>query len=224
VATFALVHGAWHGGWAWDMLAQELAARGHRVRAPDLPCDDPDAGVVDYAAVVHEDLDGEPDAIVVGHSLAGLTVPLVPAGRHVYLCAFVPQPGRSLVDRGPEVFGPGFAATVLRDKLKRSYWPDLDAAAHDLQYPAQHAGLAARLRPQGRRPSIEPSTIDTLPGTPCTYVVCVLDAAITPESQRRMATLELGVEPVEVDSGHSPMLSCPRELAEILDGLARADA
>ena len=221
MATVALVHGAWHGGWAWDLLAAELAARGHRVLAPDLPCEDPDAGVADYAAVVRETLDGELDAIVVGHSLAGLTIPLVPAVRHVYLSAFVPQPGRALVDRGPDAFGPGFGATLLRDERERSYWPDLDAAAQDLQYPPQYAALAARLRRQGRRPSVEPSTIDTLPDTPRTYIACALDGAIAPECQRRMADLELGVKLIEIHSGHSPMLTRPRELAEILDELAR---
>src|ERR1700757_4131443 len=44
MATFALVHGAWHGGWAWDPLAAELQARGHDVLAPDLPCEDVAAG------------------------------------------------------------------------------------------------------------------------------------------------------------------------------------
>ena len=44
MTTFALVHGAWHGGWAWDTLAPELAARGHHVLAADLPCEDVDAG------------------------------------------------------------------------------------------------------------------------------------------------------------------------------------
>jgi hypothetical protein len=37
VTTFALVHGAWHGGWAFGALAGELEARGHTAVAPDLP-------------------------------------------------------------------------------------------------------------------------------------------------------------------------------------------
>ena len=57
----------------------ELEARGHRVVAPDLPCEDVDAGIAEYAGVVIEALDGSDDAIVVGHSLGGMTIPLVPA-------------------------------------------------------------------------------------------------------------------------------------------------
>ena len=71
-------HGAWHGTWAWDLLRPELEAREHRMLAPDLPCEDPDAGVAEHAAVVRESLDGARDAIVVGHSLGATTIPLMP--------------------------------------------------------------------------------------------------------------------------------------------------
>ena len=88
---FALVHGAWHGGWAWNEVVAELEARGHRAVAPDLPCEDVDAGAGDYAQVVVDALGGERNAIVVGHSLGGVTIPLVSARMHVYLSAFVPS-------------------------------------------------------------------------------------------------------------------------------------
>jgi len=35
--TFVLVHGAWHGGWAWQPVASRLRAAGHRVWAPTCP-------------------------------------------------------------------------------------------------------------------------------------------------------------------------------------------
>ena len=44
MTTFALVHGAWHGGWAFDPVAEHLRAAGHGVVAPDLPCEDQEAG------------------------------------------------------------------------------------------------------------------------------------------------------------------------------------
>ena len=96
-----------------------------------------------------------------------MTVPLVPARMHVYLCAYVPQPGRALIDRGSEAFGPEFADSAVRDELERSYWPDPTAAAHDLQYPAERATLTGRLRRQARKPSVEPSPLDALSDTPC---------------------------------------------------------
>ena len=204
MATFALVHGAWHGGWAWDLLRPELEARGHRVVAPDLPCEDIAAGVVEYAAVVH----GTDDAIVVGHSLGGLTIPLVPARLRVFLCALVP--GASTED----AFVPGFGDARVRDELGRSYYPDPADAARELQYPPEFAQLAARLRRQAPVDSASPVT------GPAAYVVCARDASIRPEWQHRVARDVLGVEPIELDAGHSPMLSHPRELADVLDALA----
>lgn len=34
MATFVLVHGAWHGGWCWSRVAEPLPAAGHRVYTP----------------------------------------------------------------------------------------------------------------------------------------------------------------------------------------------
>ena len=220
MATFAFVHGAWHGGWAWDLVRAELESRGHRVVAPDLPCEDVDAGVEEYAAVVRAALDGADDAIVVGHSLGGLTIPLVPARRHVFLCAYVPEPGRALLERGADAWGPGFADSAVRDEPERSYWPDLAAAARDLQYPPEAAGLTAKLRRQARKPASEPSPLAALPDAERTFVVCTSDYALPPEFQRRTAREELGVEPVELETGHSPMLTLPGELAALLDALS----
>ncbi len=81
VATYSLVHGAWHGGWAWDLVRAELETRGHTVHAPDLPCEDVGATAEDYAALV-------PSAdVVVGHSLGGYVIPHVAASTRVFLCA-----------------------------------------------------------------------------------------------------------------------------------------
>ncbi len=94
MATFAFVHGAWHGGWAWDLVRPELESRGHRVVAPDLPCEDVDAGVEEYAAAVRAALGGDEAAVVVGHSLGGLTSSRSCAARmHVFLCALVGRDG-----------------------------------------------------------------------------------------------------------------------------------
>jgi pimeloyl-ACP methyl ester carboxylesterase len=169
---------------------------------------------------VRDALGGEDDAIVVGHSLGGMTVPLVPARTLVYLCAYIPEPGRALADRSADAWAPDFAASTMRDELGRSYWPDLAAAAHDLQYPPEAAALTARLRPQGRKPSIEPSPLAAHPDVDTAFIVCANDTAVPPDFQRRQAREELGVEPIELASGHSPMLTHVRELADALTALA----
>jgi pimeloyl-ACP methyl ester carboxylesterase len=201
MATFSLVHGAWHGGWCWDPVRAELEARGHAVHTPDLPCEDVGAGVEEYAAAV-------PAAdIVVGHSLGGYTLPYVEAHTHVFLSALVGGTG------GANMFVPGFGEARVRDEVGRSYYPDPADAASDLQYPPAQAHLASRLRRQA------PLAADAVAVERPVYVVCARDGAVQPEWQRHLARDVLGVEPLELDSGHSPMLECPRELALLLEAL-----
>jgi pimeloyl-ACP methyl ester carboxylesterase len=201
MATFSLVHGAWHGGWCWDPLRAELEARGHAVQAPDLPCEDVAADVGDYAAAV-------PAAdFVVGHSLGGFTIPYAEAQTHVFVTALIGDTGWT------DVFVPGFGDERVRDELGRSYYPDPAVAARELQYPSEHAHLASRLRRQA------PFEADRVAVERPVYVVCARDAAIQPDWQRHLARDVLGVEPLELDSGHSPMLECPHELADLLDAL-----
>jgi pimeloyl-ACP methyl ester carboxylesterase len=100
--TVALVHGAYHGAWCWTHLMPELESRGLDVVAPDLPCDDPSAGLAEYASTVEAAIGDRDDVVLVGHSLGGMTIPLVAAHRPVrhmiFLCS-VPT-GRARPSRG----------------------------------------------------------------------------------------------------------------------------
>jgi pimeloyl-ACP methyl ester carboxylesterase len=204
MATFSLVHGAWGLGLQWDFVRSELEARGHTVHAPDMPCEDLGAGVDEYVAAV------PPCDIVVGHSLGGMTIPYVDARLHVYLCALVAVDDMQWSD----VFGEGFGAGRERDELGRSYYPDPAVAADEMQYPPEHAHLAELLRRQAPY-----ATEPRRPEQPA-YIACSRDAVIRPDWQRHAARDVLGVEPIELDAGHMPMLDRPGELAAILDGLA----
>jgi hypothetical protein len=74
---FALVHGAYHGAWCWDMLRTELKRDGHSTSAVDLPCEDPEAGAECYAELVVRAIPPGTAAVLVGHSPGGLTIPVV---------------------------------------------------------------------------------------------------------------------------------------------------
>jgi len=100
MSLFALVHGGAHGGWCWELLVPELEQRGHTTVAPDLPIEEDSAGAREYAQVVLDAIPADAeDVVVVGHSLGGLTIPLVaqarPVRHLVYLAAQVPAPGLS---------------------------------------------------------------------------------------------------------------------------------
>lgn len=229
---FALVHGAYHGAWCWDFLVPELERRGHRAVAVDLPISDPSAASSEYADTVVAALDGIDDPIVVGHSMGGVVIPLVaerrPVARLVFLAAMLPIPGKSVneqraaepidtpvelttsewTDRGNDVWmvGPNTATEL--------FFPDA---------PAQVAAWAAsQLRPQCYRVMSEPSPLRAWPTVDRTSIVCRDDLALNPDWARMAARDRLGVDPIEIDGSHSPFLTRPAELADILDEVARA--
>ena len=208
MARFVLVHGGWHGGWCFRRLAEELADRGHDVVAPDLPCEEVGLTPLDYARAVGR----QPDAIVVGHSLGGFTIPHIEARARVYLAA--PEPlARDEID---ECFVEGFGGTV-RDSLSRTYWPDADTAATRM-YPdcsrTQSDWAFAQLRRQAR---LEPAPAPFGKGD--VVIATLRDAAVDPGRQIRTARTH-GARVIELDSGHSPFFTQPDELADMLSSLA----
>lgn len=220
--TFALVHGGAHGAWCWERVVAALDARGHRAVAVDLPCEDEDAGAGEYAALVVDALAGaDGPVVVVGHSLGGLTTPLVAAARPVrglvFVAALLPVPGKSLRDQQqlePEMMFPYRGGRAgLRERFYATCSPeDADLAM-------------SRIREQALKPYVESTPLAAWPDVPSTYVVCELDRACNPEWARRAARERLGVEPVELaGTGHSPFLDRPNELAGLLVAHARATA
>ena len=163
--------------------------------------------VHDYAAVIAP----QPAAVVVGHSLGGLTIPLLAARIAVFLAALVP------VEHAFSMLDPEFGGT-LRDARGRSYWPDVETTRSRLYADLDEADAAfafARLR---RQAPVGPAT--GLPSGRVESIVVARDRAVRPEAQERLARETLRVEPHYLEAGHSPFLSHPRELADLLESLA----
>jgi pimeloyl-ACP methyl ester carboxylesterase len=222
MTAFALVHGGWHGGWCWQLVQAELASRGHSSVAPDLPITDPAAGAVSYADAVLAALPSD-EVVLVAHSLAGLVAPLVaaaaPVRRIVYLAAMLPEPGRSVDDRaraGQRMTRRGIGrGQAVHDDGSTSVRPD---AAVELFYPdsppERAAWAVARLRRQHWRVTAEPSPVPAEVATPVTYVLCTEDRIIDADWARAAVP-----GPVELPGDHSPFLSRPAELADLLVAL-----
>ena len=229
MATFALVHGAFCGAWCWEQVRPRLEGRGHVVVAMDLPCDQPSAGCVRYAKTVIDSLAKHPEPVVlVGHSLGGLTIPLVaaarPVERMVFLAAFIPKPGQAFRDQYATEEGmfppsPESHRPIEDKKTGLSTWPAERAipslftdVRDDL---AQESAL--RLRRQSSAPHAEVCPLKSWPNVPSSYILCLDDALVGAAWARRAARERLDTKAIELPGGHMPMISRPDELAAALD-------
>lgn len=230
MTTYALIHGAYHGAWCWNLVAPLLEAAGHRAIAVDLPVGDVSADLDDYADIVCDAVAGADDVVVVGHSMGGLVAPLVasrrPVDEIVFVCAPVPEPGLSMNDlreRDADMMLGALKGHIV-DVGDGTRACDEDGARTAFLHacPELLADWAVRLlRPQAGTPTAQPVPLDQLPGCRYRYVVCADDRMISPDWSRRRARAALGVDPVELTGGHDPMLSSPVALAEVLLEAAR---
>jgi pimeloyl-ACP methyl ester carboxylesterase len=227
---FVLVHGAYHGSWCWNLLIPELEMRGNSAVAVDLPISDPAAGSGAYAENVVEAVSDMEDPVLVGHSMGGLVIPLVaasrPVGLMVFLAAFLPQPGSSLADqRAREPIDPAVdfntaEFTDIGDGLF-TVGPNTATEMFYQDVPGEITDWAIhQLRPQSYLFMKETTPLTTWPDTPAAYIVCKDDHAINPDWERTAAQERLEVRAHEIEGGHSPFLTRPRELADLLHDIA----
>jgi pimeloyl-ACP methyl ester carboxylesterase len=227
MATFCLMHGAWHDPTCWDDLVAGLCERGHTALTPDLPFDDPSAGFDERVIPALRMLDDARDpVVVVGHSLGSAYAPLVaiahPGALLVHLCPrlgpFQEPPG------APARFRQGIPFPAERPDGTTAWDPDV---AIEVLYRrltvATARRLAARLRPLA--PAVGEYPLQAHPPIPTALVYTADDEIFEPEWERFMATRLLGVEPIEIPGGHFPMLEDPDGLAGLCELLAeRADS
>ncbi len=220
-----LVHGAFHGSWCWKKVTPLLDDAAVPWHALDLPsCADAasGAGVPEDAAAVRAVLDGLPGhetAILLGHSRGGTVIS--EAGTHdrvghlVYLTALLLEKGENPGDR----LGSTLANATTKN-LDGTWSADIGAGA-DLFYNdcsgSDISWAAGMLRSQTVAVDTTSSS-EAWRTTPSTYVVCGLDKALLPDTQRSMARHAQHV--VEWETGHSPFLNRPELVASLLVGLS----
>lgn len=234
MADFLLIHGSCHGAWCWRDLIPELTAMGHSARAIDLPSHGSDpTPISDVTLDTCRDtvLDAvTPDTIVIGHSWGGYPVSaaaeVAPDAMRglIYVCAYVPQDGLSLIDmrkRGPRQLI-GDAVEVSADGLSYSVLPDRVHALfyHDCR-PEIVTYALARLCPQAIQPQDTPLlTGKNFARVPKAYIRATDDRTVPTEYQVVMSECADPELRLTIDSSHSPFFSHPQRLATLIDHAA----
>ena len=239
--TFVLMHGAWHGGWAWNGVAQQLRLAGHTVlqpTAPGLGPDDDPAGVsladvADHLVAYVENQDLR-DVVLVGHSWGGMVLSAVAErlserlSRLVYFSAFVPLSGESLFDLVPPEYQGLFAQLsaasadntvsmpleVWRGGFMQDAGAETQEIVHALMRPQPYATFTD---------AVGEIDYDTL-GIPTSYVISPGDVALPPGdfawSPRFPERLD-NTRIVETVASHESMFTAPAEIAVALVAAAR---
>ena len=195
---------------------------GHWTLAPELPLDDPRATYADRAKPALRTLQGAAEpVVVVGHSQTSSIAGLVADGRKVDLLVHLcPRLGTFGSPEGmPAPVQPGLEFPAERPD-GTSVW-DHEVAIKTIyrRLPTDTArSFAQRMRPMAMPPDDYP--LAAHPDVPTALVYAAHDEIFTPEFERFMARELLGVEPVELGTGHFPMLEDPPGLAVLLDRLS----
>jgi pimeloyl-ACP methyl ester carboxylesterase len=231
---FVLIHGSWHGGWAWEGVRAPLEAAGHRVLAPTLAGHGPGA---ERTGVRHSDCvdsvvaaieaEGLEDITLVGHSFGGSVIAKaaerIPEriARLVFLTAFVLAGGESIVDRLPaeQVTEYDARARESADNTVRCRWEVFrdffmqDAGADEARE------VWSRLAPQPYATWTDKLELDRFYAleVPRTYIACRDDLALDPGGWHPTMSSRLGeFDLIEIDGSHEVMFSHPARVAEAL--------
>ncbi len=217
-----------------------LSREGHRVEAPDLPGHGEDrtppaeVTLQNYVERVCDVLDRQSEPVVlVGHSHGGIVITQTAEQRPdqiatlVYLCAYLPRDGESLVQLAQRDPDPN--NNVLRHvefHEDQGYAAVSKAAAEDAFYgdcTAEEVARATSLL--GREPLASPGTPvrtsdENFGRIPRVYIRALRDRAISPSLQEQMYTAVPCQQVISMDTSHSPFLSRPDELADHLLSLS----
>ena len=214
-----------------------LRAEGFRVNAIDLPGHGQDrtppetVRLSDYADRIVAALQGRPPALVVGHSMGGMAITAAAEKAPescralVYLCAFLPRDGDSLLalkKREEPTIGAAIEPGPVPGTTALDPGRALPFLAQDADAETR-ARIRAGLGVQPNRPQTDPVRLGSNRSgmVPKIYVKCLRDQTITPALQQAMATETRCERVLSLHSGHLPQMTQPARLTGLLSRLAR---
>ncbi len=235
MSTLALIHGAWHGAWCWEKVVPQLQNK-HNILNLNLPGRDyqqpgdlKDINLSTYVEHVVQQLEKISDPIIlVGHSMAGMVISQV--AEHigdrlsalVYIAAFVPKHHESLFDITRLAEEPGISTEFIANqsenyidlkKSERTQSLFLNASPNEAAQVAMN-----KLNKEPFMAFVEKSDISksAFQNIPQFYIKCLRDQAVLPVFQDKMIAKLNQPTILELDADHSPFLSNPEGLVEIL--------
>ena len=237
MTTFVVAHGAWSSAWVWKKMRPLLRAAGHEIWTPSYtglgerahlanPAIDLDTHIKDVVGVLEmEDLS---DVVLVGHSYGGMVATGVAdrararIAQLVYLDAFVPRDGQSVLDlQSPE------ARSRMRDlvQAKGDGWRIPPNPMPPDTPEADVAWASGRRFPQPVKTFEQPLRLTSQAAPPArTYIYCKRNAPGDVFRQFAERAQREGWRLFEMDSSHNPHVTQPEALLAILTEIASAPA
>lgn len=221
--TYVIVHGAWGGAWDWKRVDAMLTARGHEVRRVALTglgervhLASAEVGLSTHILDVVNLLvwDDLRDVVLVGHSYGGMVITgaadRVPGrvGRLVYVDAFVPENGESVMD----ICQPAMADMVRRNTRDGLIVPPW----------TRYGQPPPTDTPQPLKTFTEKLLLTDQPALrriPAAYVLTVAPGTAEDDFDRFAERARRRGWPVaRMTADHVPERSAPRELVDLLVG------
>lgn len=220
--TYVLISGAGGDSWYWHRVAPLLEETGSRAITVDLPVDDDTAGLADYVEEIESAIGDAENLVLVAQSMGALSASVVAARRKVdrlvLVCPMIPRPGET----GGDWWANTGQAEAARDRA-RAEGRDPDAPfdpvvtfVHDVP-PEVVEESAHHMKDQSGRPFADPWPLEAWPDVETRVIAGRHDRFFPLEFIQRVSRERLGIEPDVVDSGHTPALSRPRELVDLLE-------
>ena len=233
MATYVLVHGAWHAGESWSRVVPLLEAAGHTVFAPSLTGHGdrshllgPDVGLDTHVDDILRVIADRPDPVIlVGHSYAGMIISAVAQripdriADLVFLDAMMPADGENVIDVVPFTRMLIDAAAGTETPWRIPPLPELPppAGLFGVTDPADIAWLRTMLSDEPvacfeQRVQLDDPAAGRIPRT---HIHCV---GVPGGPQRR--PVPPGQPVWELPTGHDCMITMPADLATLLLKLA----